>query len=47
MDAFVKLIYHHAGLAAVLPEAAALAVFAALRLGLAVRSYARTAYSPG
>ncbi|HEY6426839.1 MAG TPA: ABC transporter permease, partial [Acidimicrobiales bacterium] len=47
MDAFVKLIYDHAGLAAVLPEAAALAVFAALLLGLAVRSYARTVYSPG
>jgi ABC-2 type transport system permease protein len=47
MDAFVKLIYDHAGLGAVLPEAAALAVFAALLLGLAVRSYARTVYSPG
>jgi ABC-2 type transport system permease protein len=34
-------------LAAVLPEAAALAVFAALLLGLAMRSYARTVYSPG
>jgi hypothetical protein len=47
MDAFVKLIYDYAGLAAILPEAAALAVFAALLLGLAVRSYARTVYSPG
>jgi ABC-2 type transport system permease protein len=47
MDAFVKLIYDHASLAAVLPEAAVLAVFAAVLLGLAVRSYARTVYSPG
>ena len=37
MDAFVKLIYDHAGLAAVLPEIGA----------LAVRAYARTVYSPG
>jgi linearmycin/streptolysin S transport system permease protein len=47
MDAFVKLIYDHGGVASVLPQVAALAVFAALLLGLAVRSYARTVYSPG
>ena len=47
MDAFVKLVYDHVGLAAVLPEIAALAVFAALLGGLAVRAYARTVYSPG
>jgi ABC-2 type transport system permease protein len=47
MDAFVKLIYDHAGFVAILPEAAVLAVFAAVLVGLAVRSYARTMYSPG
>jgi hypothetical protein len=47
MDAFVKLIFDHAGFAAVLPQAAALAVFAAVLVSLAVRSYARTVYSPG
>jgi ABC-2 type transport system permease protein len=47
MDAFVKLIYHHAGLAAVLPEVAALAVFAVVLGALALRDYARTVYSPG
>jgi ABC-2 type transport system permease protein len=47
MDAFVKLIYHHAGLAAVLPEVGALAVFAAVLGALALRAYARTVYSPG
>jgi hypothetical protein len=35
------------GVATVLPEVAALAVFAAVLLGLATRSYARTVYSPG
>ena len=47
MDAFVKLIYDHAGVATVVPEVAVPAVFAALPRGLAVRSYARTVYSPG
>jgi hypothetical protein len=47
MDAFVKLIYDHAGVGTVLPEVAVLAVFAAVLLGLATRSYARTVYSPG
>jgi ABC-2 type transport system permease protein len=47
MDAFVKLIYDHVGFAAVLPEIAALAVFAAVLCGLAWRAYARTVYSPG
>ncbi len=47
MDAFVKLIFNNGGFVAVLPEAAALAVFAAVLLGLATRSYARTVYSPG
>jgi ABC-2 type transport system permease protein len=47
MDAFVKLIYHHVGFAAVLPELAALAVFAVVLCGLAARGYARTVYSPG
>jgi ABC-2 type transport system permease protein len=47
MDAFIKLIYSHVGFAAVLPEIAALAVFAALLCGLSVRAYARTVYSPG
>jgi len=47
MDAFVKLIYDHVGVLAVLPEIAVLALFAALLGGLAVRAYARTVYSPG
>ena len=47
MDAFVKLIDDHDGLTAVLPEVAALAIFAALLVALAVRAYARTVYSPG
>jgi hypothetical protein len=47
MDAFVKLIYDHVGLMAVLPEIVALALFAALLGGLALRAYARTVYSPG
>ena len=47
MDAFVKLIFDQAGFVAVLPEVAVLAVFAALLIGLAARSYARTMYSPG
>jgi ABC-2 type transport system permease protein len=47
MDAFVKLIYHHAGVVAILPEAAVLAVFAAVLVGWAARGYARTMYSPG
>ena len=47
MDAFVKLIYDHAGLTAVLPEVGVLAVFAAALSALALRAYARTVYSPG
>jgi ABC-2 type transport system permease protein len=47
MDAFVKLIYDHAGLTAVLPEVAVLAVFASVLVALALRAYARTVYSPG
>ena len=47
MDAFVKLIYDHVGVVAVLPEIVVLALFAALLSGLAVRAYARTVYSPG
>jgi ABC-2 type transport system permease protein len=47
MDAFVKLIYSHVGLAAVLPEIGALAVFAVVLGALALRAYARTVYSPG
>ena len=47
MDAFVKLIYDHVGVLAVLPEITVLALFAALLSGLAVRAYARTVYSPG
>ena len=47
MDAFVKLIYDHAGLVAVLPEIGVLALFAAVLVALALRAYARTVYSPG
>jgi ABC-2 type transport system permease protein len=47
MDAFVKLIYDHVGLTAVLPEIGVLAIFAAVLVGLALRAYARTVYSPG
>jgi ABC-2 type transport system permease protein len=47
MDAFVKLIYDHVGLVAVLPEVAALSVFAVVLGALALRAYARTVYSPG
>jgi ABC-2 type transport system permease protein len=47
MDAFVKLIYNHAGLATVLPQIGALAVFAVVLGALALRAYARTVYSPG
>jgi hypothetical protein len=47
MDAFVKLIYDHAGFSAVLPEIGALAVFAVVLGALALRAYARTVYSPG
>ena len=47
MDAFVKPIFDHAGFAEVLPEATALAMFAAVLLGLVARSYARRVYSPG
>jgi ABC-2 type transport system permease protein len=47
MDAFVKLIYDHDGLRAVLPEIGVLALFAAVLCALALRAYARTVYSPG
>jgi ABC-2 type transport system permease protein len=47
MDAFVKLIYDHAGFTAVLPEIGALAVFAVVLGALALRAYARTVNSPG
>ena len=47
MDAFVKLIYDHAGLTSVLPEVGVLALFAAVLVTLALRAYARTMYSPG
>ncbi len=47
MEAFAKLIYDHAGFGAVLPEIGALAAFAALLGAPALRTYARTAYSPG
>ncbi|MFZ0249379.1 MAG: ABC transporter permease [Acidimicrobiales bacterium] len=47
MDAFVKLIYDHDGLTAVLPEVGALAMFAFVLCALAWRAYARTVYSPG
>jgi ABC-2 type transport system permease protein len=47
MDAFIKLIYDHEGLAAVLPEIGVLALFAAALCALALRAYARTVYSPG
>ena len=47
MDAFVKLVYHHAGLASVLPEIGALTLFAIVLGSLALRAYARTVYSPG
>jgi ABC-2 type transport system permease protein len=47
MDAFVKLVYDHDGLVAVLPEIGVLALFAAVLCGLALRAYARTVYSPG
>jgi ABC-2 type transport system permease protein len=47
MDAFVKLIYDHAGLVAVLPQVGVLALFAAVLGVLALRAYARTVYSPG
>jgi ABC-2 type transport system permease protein len=47
MDAFVKLVYDHDGLTAVLPEIGVLALFAAVLCALALRAYARTVYSPG
>jgi ABC-2 type transport system permease protein len=47
MDAFVKLIYHHAGIVSVLPEIGALAGFGVALCALAAWAYARTMYSPG
>jgi ABC-2 type transport system permease protein len=42
MDAFIRLIYHHAGFATVLPEIGALAVFAIVLCGLAARRSMQT-----
>ncbi len=42
MDAFIRLIYHHAGFTAVAPELGALAAFAIVLCALAVRVSART-----
>ena len=47
MDGFIKLIYHGASFADVLPEIAALAGFAVLFTTLAVWRYDATMYSPG
>ena len=47
MDAFIKLIYHHDGLSAVLPEIGALAVFAIVLCGLGLRLSSRKLYSLG
>jgi ABC-2 type transport system permease protein len=44
MDAFIRLIYDHAGLGTVLPELGALAAFAVVLSALAARVYARTVY---
>jgi ABC-2 type transport system permease protein len=45
MDAFIKLIYDHVGLTAVLPEIGALAVFAVVLSGLALRLSIRRMYA--
>jgi ABC-2 type transport system permease protein len=45
MDAFIKLVYHHEGLSGVLPEIGALAAFAVVLCGLALRVHARGARS--
>ena len=42
MDAFIRLIYHHAGFATVAPELGALAAFAVVLCAAAVRVSART-----
>ena len=47
MDAFVNLIYNHAGLTTVLPQIGALAVFAVVLGALGVARLPRTVYSPG
>ena len=47
MDAFVKLIYDHEGLGAVLPEIGVLALFAAVLSALALRAYAGRCTPPG
>ncbi len=47
MDAFIKLIYHGASFANVVPEIAALALFAAIMTTLAVWRYDATMYSAG
>jgi ABC-2 type transport system permease protein len=47
MDAFIKLIYHHEGLAGVLPEIGALAAFAAVLCGLALRLHAGAVRAAG
>jgi ABC-2 type transport system permease protein len=40
MDAFIKLIYHHEGLSGVVPQVGALALFAVVLCGLALRRQA-------
>lgn len=47
MDAFIKLIYHHGGLSAVSPEIGALAGFAVVLCGLALRLSTRKMHSLG
>ena len=47
MDAFIKLIYDHEGLTAVLPEIGALAVFAVVLGALALRLSIRRMYALG
>jgi ABC-2 type transport system permease protein len=42
MDAFIRLIYNHSGLAGVLPDIGVLALFAAGLSALALHAYART-----
>jgi ABC-2 type transport system permease protein len=47
MDAFIRLIYHHEGFSGVLPEIGALAVFAVVLCGLALRISIRKMYTLG
>jgi len=46
MDAFIKLIYHHAGFTAVLPEVGALAAFAVVLCALSTRLSTRLITQP-